>query len=119
MIDQTITLKRLELHVLDLPQKSVFKSGIGIRKSKETLLVKWIDKDGRVGYGECSCRPDPYYSAEFLKAAVLLIQDFIAPKLQSSQAYDGSFKHSKTSSWLEFYEGCCGVCFISSGAPNE
>ena len=87
MTNQEITLDRLELYFLDLPQKIVFKSGIGTRKSKETLIVKWVDRDGRVGYGECSCRPDPYYSDEFLAASLLLIQKFIAPKLNSAQAY--------------------------------
>lgn len=87
MTNQQITLDRLELFLLDLPQKSIFKSGIGIRKSKETLIIKWIDLDGRIGYGECSCRPDPYYSAEFLEASVLLIQQFIAPMLKSHQTY--------------------------------
>jgi|AntRauTorckE5430_2_1112549.scaffolds.fasta_scaffold13858_2 O-succinylbenzoate synthase len=87
MINTKITLQRLELFSLDLPQKSVFKSGIGIRKSKETLIVKWTDAEGRIGYGECSCRPDPYYSAEFLAAAKLLIQNFIAPNLKPTQTY--------------------------------
>ncbi len=88
MIHTQISLQKLELFSLDLPQKSVFKSGIGIRKSKETLIVKWTDAEGRVGYGECSCRPDPYYSAEFLASAKLLIQHFIVPYLKASQSYN-------------------------------
>lgn len=87
MINTEISLQKLELFSLDLPQKSVFKSGIGIRKSKETLIVKWTDAEGRIGYGECSCRPDPYYSAEFLASAKLLIQRFIAPNLKPTQTY--------------------------------
>ena len=87
MLEQEITLDCLELYRLDLPQKQIFQSGIGTRKSKETLIVKWIDAEGRVGYGECSCRPDPYYSAEFLSAAQSLIQKFIAPHLQPRQTY--------------------------------
>jgi len=83
-----ITLKRIELYLIDLPQKSTFKSGIGERKSKKTILVKWIDKEGRVGYGECSCRPDPFYSAEFIKASLILIQKFIIPRLRPSQSYN-------------------------------
>lgn len=88
MIHTQISLQKLELFSLDLPQKSVFKSGIGIRKSKETLIVKWTDAEGRVGYGECSCRPDPYYSAEFLASTKLLIQHFIVPYLKASQSYN-------------------------------
>ena len=87
LLNQTISLKKLELHVLDLPQKNHFTSGIGIRTSRRTLIVKWIDKEGRIGYGECSCRPDPYYSAEYLDGAVLLIQKFVAPLLKTYQTF--------------------------------
>jgi len=87
MKNEKITLDRLELHLVDLPQKSVFTSGIGIRKSKQTLLIKWIDKDGIIGYGECSCRPDPYYSDEFLTASLLLVETFVFPKLKAEQTY--------------------------------
>ena len=86
-MDGTISLKRIELFLIDLPQKSTFKSGIGVRKSKKTILVKWTDAEGRIGYGECSCRPDPYYSSEFIKASLLLIQKFIIPRLRPSQTY--------------------------------
>lgn len=84
---QTISLKQLELIRLDLPQKATFKSGIGLRKSKETLLVRWTDEEDYVGYGECSCRPDPYYSAEFLDAASTMLQKFVFPFLKNEQTY--------------------------------
>ena len=86
-LEETISLKELNLIQLDLPQKDVFLSGIGTRTSRQSLIVEWIDLDGNIGYGECSCRPDPYFSAEFLKAAVVLIQDFIFPKLKPKQTY--------------------------------
>ncbi|MGB0930220.1 MAG: o-succinylbenzoate synthase [Chitinophagales bacterium] len=83
----SISLQNLQLIVLDVPQKEQFVSGIGKRNSRKTLIVKWTDKEGRIGYGECSCRPDPYYSAEFLDGVVLMIQRFVVPQLQSSQTY--------------------------------
>ncbi len=87
LLHQTISLAKLELHILDVPQKNHFTSGIGIRTSRRTLIVKWIDKEGRIGYGECSCRPDPYYSAEYLDGAVLLIKKFIVPLLKTHQTF--------------------------------
>ena len=87
LLQQEISLKQIELLRVDLPQKKTFVSGIGVRKSKETLLVKWTDKSGRIGYGECSCRPDPYYSDEFLDAAMIMIQKFVLPHLQATQTY--------------------------------
>lgn len=86
-LSKSISLQQLDLIVIDLPQKIVFQSGIGIRKSRQALLVKWTDLDGNIGYGECSCRPDPYYSAEFMEAAILLIQHFVFPQLKKEQTY--------------------------------
>ena len=87
LLQQTISLTQIELHILDLPQKSHFTSGIGIRTSRRTLIVKWLDAEGRIGYGECSCRPDPYYSAEYLDGAILLIQKFVVPHLKKEQTF--------------------------------
>ncbi|RMG62390.1 MAG: o-succinylbenzoate synthase [Bacteroidetes bacterium] len=80
-------LRQLELYLVDVPQKSIFVSGIGARRSKETLLIKWEDPEGRIGWGECACRPDPYYSAEFLSAAVEMIRRFVVPQLRPQQTY--------------------------------
>ena len=87
LLQQTITLRQIELLRVDLPQKATFTSGIGVRKSKETLIVKWTDAEGRIGYGECSCRPDPYYSDEFLDASTIMLQKFVLPHLKASQTY--------------------------------
>lgn len=86
-LEEKISLKEINLLLLDLPQKTVFLSGIGVRKSRQTLIVQWIDADGRISYGECSCRPDPYFSAEFLEAATVLIRDFVVPQLREEQSY--------------------------------
>lgn len=86
-LQQPISFRRLELILLDLPQKEVFQSGIGLRTSRKALLIKWTDQDGAVGYGECSCRPDPYYSDEFIDAAQMLVQQFILPRLPACKTY--------------------------------
>ena len=87
LLEQTITLQRLELHLIDLPQIITFRSGIGTRNSREALIIKWIDGEGQIGYGECACRPDPYYSVEYRDAAADVIQKFIAPFLNKEQSY--------------------------------
>ena len=87
LLEQTISLQRLELHLIDLPQIITFKSGIGTRNSREALIVKWIDANGNLGYGECACRPDPYYSVEYRDATADVIQKFIAPFLKKEQSY--------------------------------
>ncbi len=87
MTNMTISLRKLQLLLLDVPQKESFTSGIGKRTSRKTLIVVWEDQEGRIGYGECSCRPDPYYSAEFLESVVLMLKKFALPHLQPQQTY--------------------------------
>jgi O-succinylbenzoate synthase len=87
ILEQEISIDQLELIVIDLPQKGSFKSAIGIRKSRKAMLVKWTDKDGAIGYGECSCRPDPFYSSEFLKGALQLAEQFIWPVAKAAGNY--------------------------------
>ncbi|RMG25992.1 MAG: hypothetical protein D6730_09855 [Bacteroidetes bacterium] len=95
-----VSFRQLELILLDLPQKEVFRSGIGLRKSRKALIVKWIDADGAFGYGECSCRPDPYYSDEFLEAALLLIRRFVVPGLPGCRTYGELLAlHRKIRGW--------------------
>ncbi len=86
-LNQPLSFAALHLHLIDLPQKQAFSSGIGQRKSRQALIVEWIDAEGRSGFGESSCRPDPYYSAEFLEAAVPLIQHFVVPQLRPEMRY--------------------------------
>lgn len=87
LIEQTISLKEITLFRINLPQRSSFSSGIGTRNSREALIIKWTDLEGNIGYGECACRPDPYYSDEYLDAVIDLIQKFVFPLLQSKQTY--------------------------------
>ena len=92
LLEQPLLLSQLELYILDVPQKTSFTSGIGVRNSRKMLLVKWADAQGVVGYGECSCRPDPYYSEEFLDGAVQLIQKFVVPQLTRETSLAGVLK---------------------------
>lgn len=105
LLEQTITLQRLELHLIDLPQVMSFRSGIGTRNSREALIIKWIDNDGNVGYGECACRPDPYYSVEYRYAAVDVIQKFIAPFLKKEQTYSDILAILKRARGWNFTKG--------------
>lgn len=95
-----LQLTQMEWIAIDLPQKEVFQSGIGKRTSKQTIIIKVVDKNGQIGYGECPCRPDPFYSAEFLDAVKQLWEQFILPILTSSKTY-GAFQQnlSKIRGW--------------------
>jgi O-succinylbenzoate synthase len=88
-LNNPLTLSRLDVILVDIPQKETFTSAIGIRKSRRALIVKWIDNSGAIGYGECSCRPDPFYSHEFVEGAEQVIETFIFPLIAEVQSYQG------------------------------
>lgn len=92
LFKQNISLKAIHLIQIDLPQKHQFTSGIGVRNSREALIVVWEDQNGVKGYGECSCRPDPYYSDEFTEGAISLVNKFIIPFLKKTQTFGEVFR---------------------------
>lgn len=81
--DELLTLACLELLTVDVPQIEPFRSAIGKRTSRKALLVIWHDREGAWGIGECSCRPDPYFSHEYLDAVEHVISDFLFPHLEA------------------------------------
>jgi len=88
-LNHTLSIDKLELILVDIPQRSSFRSAIGIRKSRQAILLRWTDQDRRQGFGECSCRPDPYYSSEFLEGVTLVIKKFLFPIACRSKTYGG------------------------------
>jgi len=91
LFKQNISFKAIHLIQLNVPQRNTFKSGIGMRKSREALIIMWEDQNGIKGYGECSCRPDPYYSDEFTEGAIALVNKFIIPFLKKNQTFGDLF----------------------------
>jgi len=99
-LSTNISLARLEVIVIDVPQKETFVSAIGERTSRKALIIRWVDKNGVIGYGECSCRPDPFYSHEFVDGAVQVVKDFIFPQLDKAKTYlDALNALSKIRGW--------------------
>lgn len=86
-LETPVSLDKLELLVVDVPQHEIFKSAIGERRSRKALVIVWTNKNGIRGYGECSCRPDPFYSHEYVDGAVQVIKDFIYPLLTTAISY--------------------------------
>ncbi len=81
VLDQEVSLRRLEVLEVVLPQVESFRSAVGVRLERRALYVRWFDRDGAWGLGECSCRPDPYFSGEFLAGARAVLRDFAFPAM--------------------------------------
>lgn len=81
LLQRPITLERLELLELAVPQVEAFRSAIGERRERRALYVRWYDTDGAWGIGECSCRPDPFFNGEFVAGARQVLRDHVLPVL--------------------------------------
>ena len=80
--NRSLSLQRLELRIVELPLIESFQSAIGQRQTRQALLVRWWSGPNSWGIAECACRPDPYYSAEYVAAAWLTIETQIVPLLE-------------------------------------
>jgi O-succinylbenzoate synthase len=99
-LQQQASIALIRLRVINVPQKASFTSAIGVRTSRQALIVEIISADGIIGYGECSCRPDPYYSHEFVDGAVMVLKDFIVPQLRPNSTYEHLLQvNSKIRGW--------------------
>ncbi len=76
-----VSLARLEISVACLPQRESFRSAVGVRNERRALLVRWVDGAGGWGIGESSCRPDPFFSGEFVDGSVAVLSDHLFPLL--------------------------------------
>jgi o-succinylbenzoate synthase len=74
-------LDRLELRELNLPLKYPFETSFGRTTNRRVLIVQVIDTSGATGYGECVAMEGPFYSAETIDTAWIIIAKHIAPLL--------------------------------------
>lgn len=86
-LTKPLSLSKLELIEVDLPQHERFRSAVGYRYSREALFVRWVDSDGAWGIGESSCRPDPFFSHEFLNGARQVIEDHLFHLIPAAGTY--------------------------------
>jgi O-succinylbenzoate synthase len=56
-----------------------FVSAHGVESTKEVLLVRAVDAEGREGWGECAALAAPSYSAEWVDGAEAVLGRFLIP----------------------------------------
>ena len=78
-----LQLDRLELRELNLPLKYPFETSFGRTTNRRVLIVQAIDNSGAAGYGECVAMEGPFFSAETIDTAWIIIAKHIAPLLAS------------------------------------
>ncbi len=81
VLERKVDLARLEILELHVPQVEPFRSAIAVRNERQALFVRWWNQHGEWGIGECSCRPDPFFSGEFVSGARSILKDYVLPLL--------------------------------------
>jgi O-succinylbenzoate synthase len=80
-----LNLKTLELVEIGLPLKAPFETSFGTTHERRILIVRVIDADGVVGYGECTAPEAPFYNHECIESAWTVIAKFIVPMIAKDQ----------------------------------
>ncbi|HEV2617224.1 MAG TPA: o-succinylbenzoate synthase, partial [Candidatus Acidoferrales bacterium] len=94
----TLQLDCLELRELSLPLKYPFETSFGRITVRRILIVKAIDRSGTTGYGECVAMEGPFYNAETVETAWIIIAKHVAPLLALSPVAAASQVNHKLAS---------------------
>jgi o-succinylbenzoate synthase len=86
-------LVEVELRRIDLPLVSPFRTSFGTETDRDVLLVRVGFGDGSEGWGECVALREPVYSAEFVDAAELVIEDHLLPRLLGGELAAADVAH--------------------------
>lgn len=73
-------VERIAVHRCELPLVRPFRTSFGTERTKDVLLLE-VSTDVGVGWGECVAAPEPLYSHEFNDAALMVMRDFLAPRI--------------------------------------
>jgi o-succinylbenzoate synthase len=79
-----LQLECLELRELRLPLKHPFETSFGCTTARRVLIVKVTNGEGAQGYGECVAMEDPYFNAETIDTAWIIITRHLVPLLAST-----------------------------------
>jgi O-succinylbenzoate synthase len=77
-------LERLDLTEIEMPLRWPFETSFGRTTRRRILLTRVYDRDGAVGYGECTVGEDPFYNHETTDSAWLIIAKYVGPLLAAA-----------------------------------
>ena len=76
-----LNLQKLDLREIELPLKSPFETSFGTTFERRILIVRVFDRDGAVGYSECTAPEEPFFNHETIDTAWTIITKYVAPLL--------------------------------------
>lgn len=72
---------RIDLYHLSLPLVHEFETSSHRKGIIEHILVRVVDEEQRIGWGECASPADPYYCGESVDTCWLVLSRYLAPAL--------------------------------------
>ncbi len=80
-MNQTCSIERIELYEIRIPFKIPFTISGGTSHYRKSLIVKLMDSDGCVGFGESAPFEQPFYSSETIETARVILENTLIPKV--------------------------------------
>jgi o-succinylbenzoate synthase len=74
-----VIISAIELREIRLPLIHFFETSFGRTTERRIVLIRVVDKDGSVGWGECTAGEGPFYCDEWTETAWATIKTFLAP----------------------------------------
>lgn len=80
-----LQLEKIELREIELPLRHPFETSFGRTTRRRIMIIRAFDKQGAVGYGECTAAEDPFFNHETIDTAWLIVTHFVAPLLAAAR----------------------------------
>lgn len=84
----SLDIVRIELFVVELPLVQPFTISIGSIVSRKLVLVKMIDRDGVIGWGEATTLDAPIYKPDYLGSTLAVLEQILIPAVLREGRYE-------------------------------
>ncbi|MDR3425108.1 MAG: o-succinylbenzoate synthase [Alphaproteobacteria bacterium] len=84
----SLDIIRIELFVVELPLVQPFTISVGSVHSRKLVLVKMIDRQGVVGWGEATPLEEPIYKPDYFGSVLAVLEQILAPAVLRHGIYD-------------------------------
>lgn len=72
-------IERVTLHHIEMDLNTPFVTSLDTTTKREFIIVEAYEKNGTVGWGECSAFPSPWYTEETIQTAWHMLAEFLIP----------------------------------------
>lgn len=89
-----MSIQKITLRKVQLPLKSPFITHQAKLETRPLIIVEALDEEGRVGYGEVTAFPTPFYTYETIETAWYVLEELIVPRvLKNDLEHPEDFVH--------------------------